>query len=94
MDGLQIVLLILMFLIPVFFAIISPTRGRFPLKPADFQHVVSRETGVKIFWMKSWGEYWYFSSVGGNQIYTRVADRLKFSDSCELIPFKVSILGV
>ena len=95
MEALFIVPIILMLLTPVFFAIISPTTGRFPLKPADFQRVLIQETDVKILWTRGWGGgYWYFSSVRGNPIYTRSIKQLEFPDSCELIPFKLSMCNL
>ena len=77
--------------IPVFIllsVIGHPTLGKICLNKKDFQRLVVSETNIKIIWTKSWGIYYYFANVGGNQIYTTSRELLEFPDSCELIPVK------
>jgi len=65
-----------------------PGTGRIHLHTNDFQRLVISETNIKIIWTKSWGTYYYFATVGGNQVYTTSEEPLEFPDSCELIPIK------
>ena len=78
--------LLFMMLIPIFYALRSPTVGRIRLRQADFQRLVTQKTNTQIIWTKSWGTYMYYACVGGNQIYTTSEEPLEFPESCELIP--------